>query len=315
MRRHIIILSALVLFASADMSAQQSDLFVHKRVNLYDMKTMPNKKGKTHKDSIFNNRIWRTEQPRLYEYLPGREEGKGTAVIVIPGGGYIKQAYETAGVSFAKWLNTIGVTAFVLLHRLPNQTDMDDPSIAPVMDAQRAVKWVRAHAAEYGVDPQRIGVMGCSAGAHISACVNTVKEDFSKCGDELDSVAFRPNFAILVSPAAYIQGLGPTQKNLGSNIQKLMLRFPIDSLIDSTTAPMLMFHASNDRTVSPLNSVEIYKALLNAGVKQSSLHVFPYGAHSISLRDQPGSTAFWSQIAEAWMRETGFLDNKRQRQQ
>lgn len=296
-----------VLFSSVNMRAQQSDLFVHKRINLYDIKTMPNKKGTVHKDSIFNNRIWRAEQPRLYEYLPGREESKGTAMIVIPGGGYIKQAYETAGVSFAKWLNTIGVTAFVLLHRLPNQTDMEDPSIAPVMDAQRAVKWVRAHASEYGVDPQRIGVIGCSAGAHISACVNTVKEDYSKCGDELDSVVFRPNFAILVSPAAYIQGLGPTQKNLGSNIQKLMLRFPIDSLIDSTTAPMLMFHASNDRTVSPLNSVEIYKALLNAGVKQSSLHVFPYGAHSISLRDQSGSTAFWPQLAEAWMRETGFL--------
>lgn len=271
------------------------------------MKTMPNKKGRIHKDSIFNNRIWRAEQPRLYEYLPGREESKGTAMIVIPGGGYIKQAYETAGVSFAKWLNSIGVTAFVLLHRLPNQTDMVDPSIAPVMDAQRAVKWVRAHAAEYDIDPQRIGVIGCSAGAHISACVNTVKEDYSKCGDELDNVAFRPNFAILVSPAAYIQGLGQTQANLGSNIQKLMLRFPIDSLIDSTTAPMLMIHASNDHTVSPLNSVEIYKALLNAGVKKSSLHIFPYGSHSISLRDQLGSTAFWPQIAEAWMRETGVL--------
>lgn len=299
----------LLLFScmACSLSAQESDLFVHKRINLYDMKTMPNKKGKLHKDSIYNNRIWRAEQPRLYEYLPGREESKGTAMIVIPGGGYIKQAYETAGVSFAKWLNTMGVTAFVLLHRLPNQTDMIDPSIAPVMDAQRAVKWVRAHAKEYNIDPQRIGVIGCSAGAHISACVNTVKEDFSKCGDELDSVNFRPNFAILVSPAAYIQGLGPTQANLGSNIQKLMLRFPIDKLIDSTTAPMLMFHASNDRTVSPLNSVEIYKALLNAGVKQSSLHVFPYGGHSISLRDQLGSTAFWPQIAEAWMRETGFL--------
>lgn len=299
--------AAVMLLSCVSVNAQESDLFVHKRINLYDVKSMPNVKGNVSSDSISNNRIWRVEQPRLYEYQPGIEERKGTAVIVIPGGGYIKQAYETAGVSFAKWLNTFGVTAFVLLHRLPNQTDMQDPSIAPVMDAQRAVKWVRAHSKDYGIDPQRIGVIGCSAGAHISACVNTVKQDFSKCGDELDSVSSRPNFAILVSPAAYIEGLEGTQKNLGSNIQKLMLRFPINTLIDKTTAPMLMIHASNDRTVSPLNSVEIYKSLLNAGVKQSSLHIFPYGGHSISLRNQPGSTAYWPQLVEAWLCENSFI--------
>ena len=299
----------LIVISFSSISAQESDLFRHKRINLYDRDNMPNSKGTIHKDSIVNNRIWRCEQPRLYEYLPGAEEGKGTAVIVIPRGGYIKQAYETAGVSFAKWLNTCGVTAFVLLHRLPNQTDIEDPSIAPVMDAQRAIKWIRAHAEEYRIDPNKIGVIGCSAGAHISACVNTSKDDFSKCGDELDDVNYRPNFAILVSPAAKIKGLGESQKNLGGNIQKLMERFPIDVLIDKTTAPMLMIHASNDKTVSPLNSVEIYKALLTNGVKQSSLHIFPLGGHSISLRDQPGTTAFWPEIAEAWMREIGVLES------
>lgn len=273
------------------------------------MNNMPNTKGNIHKDSIVNNRIWRAEQPRLYEYRTGAEENKGVAVIVIPGGGYIKQAYETAGVSFAKWLNTCGITAFVLLHRLPSQSDMEDPSIAPVMDTQRAIKWVRAHAKEYQIDPGKIGVIGCSAGAHISACVNTTKEDFSHCKDEIDQEDFSPNFAILVSPAAKIKGLGPTQKNLGGNIQKLMERFPIDSLVDETTSPMLMIHASNDRTVSPLNSVEIYKALLNAGVKKSSLHIFPFGGHSISLRDQPGSTAYWTQLAEEWLKEIGILGN------
>ena len=96
----------LIVISFSSISAQESDLFRHKRINLYDRDNMPNSKGTIHKDSIVNNRIWRCEQPRLYEYLPGAEEGKGTAVIVIPGGGYIKQAYETAGVSFAKWLNT-----------------------------------------------------------------------------------------------------------------------------------------------------------------------------------------------------------------
>lgn len=302
-----LLMAVVAILSCGSVAAQESDLFTHRRINLYDVATMPNVKGKLSDDSISRNRIWRVEQPRLYEYMPGLEERNRTAMIVIPGGGYIKQAYETAGVSFAKWLNTFGVTAFVLLHRLPNQTDMEDPSIAPVMDAQRAVKWVRTHADDYGIDPQRIGVIGCSAGAHISACVNVAKEDYSKCGDAMDSVSPHPNFAILVSPAAYIDGVGIAPKNMGGSIERLMLRFPINTLIDETTSPMLMIHASDDRTVSPLNSVEIYKALLNAGVKQSSLHIFPYGGHNISLRDNPGSTALWTQIAEAWLRENNFV--------
>lgn len=303
-----LLMAVVAVLAFVNVAAQESDLFTHRRINLYDIGAMPNVKGKVCGDSISHNRIWRVEQPRLYEYMPGLEERKGTAVIVIPGGGYIKQAYETAGVSFAKWLNTFGVTAFVLLHRLPNQTDLKEASVAPVLDAQRAVKWVRAHANDYGIDPRHIGVIGCSAGAHISACVSVAKDDYSKCGDSMDSVSHRPDFAILVSPAAYIDGLGATPKSMGDSIQRLMLRFPINTLIDETTPPMLMIHASDDRTVSPLNSVEIYKALLKSGVKRSSLHVFPYGGHNISLRDNPGSTALWTQIAEAWLRENGFVE-------
>ena len=302
MKRFLIMLlvSAIVSVAMA----QESDLFCHKRINLYQIGNMPNAKGTDHRDSIERNRIWRCEQPRMYEYLPGAEERKDAAVILIPGGGYIKQAYETAGVSLAKWLNSIGVTAFVLLHRLPNQPDMTDPVTGPVMDAQRAVKWVRAHARDYGISPDKIGVMGCSAGAHLSGCVNVAKNDLSKCGDELDTVPCRPNFAILISPAAGAANDGSFIKGAKDNVKKLL-----DKMVDSTTAPMLMIHASNDCTVSPMNSVEIYKALISNGVKQSSLHIFPFGAHGIALRDQPGSTAYWPAIAEQWMREIEMLPN------
>lgn len=305
MKRFLIMLlvSAIVSVAVA----QESDLFCHKRINLYQLGNMPNAKGTDHRDSIERNRIWRCEQPRLYEYLPGAEERKDAAVILIPGGGYIKQAYETAGVSLAKWLNSIGVTAFVLLHRLPNQPDMTDPVAGPVMDAQRAVKWVRAHAKDYGISPDKIGVMGCSAGAHLSGCVNVAKDDLSKCGDELDTVPCQPNFAILISPAAGAANEGNFIKGAKDNVKKLLEMYQIDKMVDSTTAPMLMIHASNDRTVSPMNSVEIYKSLISNDIKQSSLHIFPFGAHSIALRDQPGSTAYWPAIAEQWMREIEVL--------
>ena len=307
MKRFLIMLLVSTIVSVA--VAQESDLFCHKRINLYQIGNMPNAKGTDHRDSIERNRIWRCEQPRMYEYLPGAEERKDVAVILIPGGGYIKQAYETAGVSLAKWLNSIGVTAFVLLHRLPNQPDMTDPVTGPVMDAQRAVKWVRAHARDYGISPDKIGVMGCSAGAHLSGCVNVAKDDLSKCGDELDTVPCRPNFAILISPAAGAANEGNFIKGAKDNVKKLLEMYQIDKMVDSTTAPMLMIHASNDRTVSPQNSVEIYKSLISNGIKQSSLHIFPFGAHSIALREQPGSTAYWPEIAEQWMREIEMLPN------
>lgn len=308
MTRARIFLPAMMLMTSCICAmAQQSDLFSHKRINLYGMKAMPHSTGNDHRDSIARNRIWRAEQPRLYEYLPGQEERQGAAVIVIPGGGYIKQAYETAGVSMAKWLNTFGVTAFVLLHRLPNQPDVTDPTIAPLADAQRAVKWVRAHAADYGIDPHKIGVMGCSAGAHVAACASTVNEDHSDCGDSLDTVSHRPDFAVLISPVAYMRNTGATWRTREPSVQRLLTRFPLDSLIDKHTPPMLLLHAADDRTASPTGSVEIFKALLGAGVKESSLHVFPHGGHGIALRGQPGSTALWPQITEEWLRETGFV--------
>lgn len=307
MKKNYSILAAMLLFLSVASHAQQSDLFVHKRINLYNIKTMPGVKGKVHRDSIVNNRIWRADQPRVYEYLPGQEEISRTAMIVIPGGGYIKQAYETAGVSFAKWLNTMDVTAFVLLHRMPTQPDVKDATTASLSDVQRAIKWVRAHATDYGINPNRIGVIGCSAGAHLAACVNVVKDDYSRCGDVLDTVNFRPNFAILVSPAGILKSEGEVWKTKDTDVKRLLNRFPIDSLVDNTAAPMLMMHASDDRVVSPLSSVGIYRALLKAGVKQSSLHIFPNGGHNIALRKQPGSTALWTQLAEMWMREIGML--------
>ena len=292
------------IFAQHDAEVQ-SDLFAHKRINVFQGVDLPNSVGSAHYDSIARNRSWRIDEPRIYAYVPGLEERNGAAIIIIPGGGYVKQAFETSGVSLAKWCNTFGVTAFVLLHRLPNQPDLQDGSVAPVQDAQRAVKWVRAHASDFGVDPRRIGVMGCSAGAHLSACVASLSQDFSKCGDSLDSLSPRPDFAILVSPAANI--VGSFFKKAHPAIEMMMQQFRVDKLITSASAPMLCIHASDDPTVNPLNSIEIYRALQLAGVSQSSIHIFPNGAHRISLRSQPGSTALWPQIAEDWLREIGMI--------
>ena len=302
--------TAVMLFlAAATASAQndgsvQSDLFCHPRINLYDITAMPNSIGTQHYDSIVRNRTWRIDQPRMYAYVPGLEERKNTAVVVIPGGGYIKQAYETAGVSVAKWLNTFGVTAFVLLHRLPNQPDVADKSIVPFQDAQRAVRWVRAHAAEYGIDPDRIGVIGCSAGGHVSAGISSITDDLSQCGDSLDKYSFRPNFCMLISPVISLY----MPSGVDKDVKRLLEDYRVDRMVTPQNPPTLFIHAADDTGVTPENSILMFQALQRAGVKHSSLHIFPQGKHAISLRSQPGTTALWPEIAEGWMREIGVLE-------
>lgn len=278
---------------------------------------MPNSRGMELSDSIANERIVQVGIPALHAFVPSVAENTGTAVIVIPGGGYVKLAHEISGFALAKWFNTLGVTAFVLQHRFPVSPDVEVGYKAPLQDAQRAVRYVRAHASQYGIDTTRVGVMGCSAGGHLSASLCTISDDWSRAGDSLDRFGFRPDFAILVSPVISMadsvvhKGSRKSLLGAGQNDPVLRQKFSLDRQVTPQTPPALLIHASDDPAVSPLNSVAYYRALIDHGVRKSSLHVFPFGKHSISLRRQPGSTALWPLIAEQWMEEVGVLIPKK----
>ena len=138
---------------------------------------MPNSKGITVKDSIANERVYQVGTPGVYVFEPSIAENKGVAVLIIPGGGYARLAYQISGWQLAKWFNTFGVTAFVLNHRMPQSPDVKVSYQAPLEDAQRAMRYIRSHAADYGIDVHKVGVMGCSAGGHLSACLSTFTED------------------------------------------------------------------------------------------------------------------------------------------
>ena len=195
-----VIIMALSLYATTFVSANnyEEDFRGGQRIDLWNVDNMPNSRNMQLRDSVVNHRTWQIGMPRLYVYQPCSDNRTNTAVILIPGGGYAKQAYEAAGITMAQWLNSIGVTAFVLLHRLPTSPDLIEREKAPLQDAQRAVRYVRAHASEYGVE--KIGVMGCSAGGHLAACVSSIAEDVSNVGDSIDRYSFRPDFSILISP-------------------------------------------------------------------------------------------------------------------
>lgn len=274
---------------------------------------MPNSKGIVLKDSVAGERVVQVGTPAIHVYEPSKAESTGTAVLIIPGGGYVKLAHEISGIALAKWYNTLGVTAFVLMHRFPQSPDVVVSYKAPLQDGQRALRYIRAHAEEYGIDIRKVGVMGCSAGGHLAASLCAIDEDWSQVGDALDAYSCKPSFAILVSPVISMNEAivhkGSRTNLLGKREQDIAFRnlFSLEKQVNAGTAPAILFHASNDKAVSPLNSIAYYTALYNAGVEKSSLHLFPAGGHAISLRAQRGSTVMWPELAEAWLIENGFL--------
>jgi acetyl esterase/lipase len=183
-----------------------------------------------------------------------------------------------------------------------------------MQDGQRALRFVRAHARAWGINPHSVGVMGTSAGGHLASTLGTHWDDVSSVGDSLDRFSFHPDFLILVSPVIDLgkyAHVGSRETLLGPNApQELIDRFSNQLHVTSATPPTFVVHAVNDRTVPLKNSLMFYQALVDSGVV-SSLHVFPQGAHSIALRNNPGSTALWTTLCEQWMEEMNFLDSTR----
>lgn len=273
---------------------------------------MPNSKGLQLTDSIANERVYQVATPGVYVFHPSIAENKKAAVLIIPGGGYARLAYQISGFQLAKWFNTMGITAFVLNHRLPQSPDVIESYKAPVQDGQRALKFIRAHAPEWGIDKDKVGVMGSSAGGHLSVCLSTFDTDWSNVGDSIDKQPYTPDFTVLISPVVTMDERfvhkGSRENLLGKNPTKELLHdFSCENRVSAHTPPAFLIHASNDPAVSPMNSVLYYTALFNSGVKKSTLHVFPEGGHSIALRNNPGTTNTWISLVEQWLGEIEII--------
>jgi acetyl esterase/lipase len=289
-------------------------LVAQESIRLWPENKMPNSKGMALEELNANERITQVGTPRIEALFPSTAENKGAAVVICPGGGYQRLAYVGAGLQLAKWFNTFGVTAFVLIYRLPTSPDLIDRNVAPLQDAQRAVRMVRANAARWGIQPQKIGVMGTSAGGHLAATVSTRTEDVSAIGDSLDAFSFRPDFMILISPVITLgkdTHAGSRDNLLGPNPSPaLVAKYSNERQVNKSTPPAFLVHAVDDKVVPMQNSLLFHSALVENGIN-ASLHVFPHGAHMIALRDNPGSTALWTALCEAWLKEMGFLADPR----
>ena len=279
-------------------------------IPLYPAGKMPNSKGTTLKDDIRNERIYQVGTPGIYAFFPSNQENKGAAVLICPGGGYQHLAYVISGTQLAKWFNTLGISAFVLNYRLPNSPDLKRREIAPLQDAQRAVKIIRANAEKWQIKTDKIGVLGTSAGGHLAANLGTAIEDFSKIGDDSDKNSFAPNFMILISPVITMgeYAHATTKKNLlGENPSKeLIEKYSLEKQVTAATPKAFIIDAADDKVVNPRNSLMFYGALLDKNIS-ASLHVFPNSGHNIALRNNPGSTETWTNLCEMWLVETGII--------
>ena len=279
-------------------------------IPLWEKGKMPNSKGLELKDDIRNERIYTVGTPGFYAFFPSNQENKGAAVVICPGGGYERLAYIIAGTQMAKWFNTMGISAFVLNYRLPNSPDLLQREIAPLQDAQRAMRIIRANAEKWQINPDKIGIFGTSAGGHLAANLGTETQDLAKIGDDLDKISFAPNFMILISPVITMDDFthqGSKKNLLGENPTKdLVEKYCLEKQVSEKTPPAFLVHAANDTGVSPRNSLKFYNALLDKNISVS-LHIFPLGGHAIALRNNPGSTEEWTKLCEMWLIEMGFI--------
>jgi acetyl esterase/lipase len=266
--------------------------------------------GKVVTDSLHNQRFFRVGIPGIYAFPVPKESNKGTTVLICPGGGYDHITYLYNGFNFAAWFNAHGINAFVLLYRLPNQTDLKVREAATLSDAQRAMRILRADASQWNLDINKIGVMGISAGGHVATALGTHTEDVASINDSLDRFSFHPDFMILLSPVVTMgkhAHAGSKRNFLGADTTKAMIeKYSNELQVTANTPPVFMVHAQNDSTVNVRNSLLFYNALIEKNV-QASIHIFPQGGHGIGLTDNPGSTDLWLDLLDRWLNEKGFV--------
>ncbi len=234
-------------------------------------------------------------KPTITIYRPAQDKDTGCAVVICPGGGYWNLYWQLEGEEVAAWLNSLGVTGIILKYRVPRRPDEPprEPARRPLQDAQRAISLVRSKAKELGVDPQRIGIVGFSAGGHlaIAAATEFDKRTYEPI-DEIDQAGCRPDFAILAYPG-YLKAKDRDELAPG-------LRVP------AGTPPVFLAHGGADLISPPEHSVLMYLALSRAGIP-AELHVYAGAAHDFGVRpsDQPCST--WTRSCAAWLGHQGFL--------
>jgi acetyl esterase/lipase len=235
--------------------------------------------------------------PTITVYSPSKGKANGAAVMVCPGGGYSILALDLEGTEICEWFNSIGVTAVLLKYRVPKRPGLEKHA-APLQDAQRAMGMVRQRAGALGIDPQRIGVLGFSAGGHLAAVLsNQHGARTYPVIDDADKMSCRPDFAVLIYPAY----LTVKEKN-----DAVAPELPVSE----TNTPPTFIAMTEDDSVRVETGLFYYLALKNAKVP-AEMHVYPRGGHGYGLRRTENDVTSWPDRVSDWLKTSGWLQAKR----
>lgn len=244
--------------------------------------------------------------PTMTVFLPEKSKATVAAVLICPGGGYGILAASHEGSDLARWFNERGIAGVVLKYRLPNARGMVHQHEVPLTDAMQAMKLIRKNAGEWRIDPDKIGVMGFSAGGHLAATLSTHYHRGEKAAEEA-----KPNFSILMYPVITFSQLnthiGSRKNLLGADSSAALVTYYSNELqVDEKTPPAFLVHSEDDKSVPIENSIGYYLALKKYKIPAEA-HFYPEGGHGYGLRTEgKGSLAGWPQALETWLKSRGY---------
>lgn len=264
----------------------------------------------TYTEKIDKDWITQVTEPTITPYFPVKEKANGAAVLICPGGGYAGLASGHEGGAIASAFNEIGITAFVLKYRLPSDDIMVDKTIGPLQDAQMGMLLIRKRAAEWHINPAKIGVIGFSAGGHLASTLGT---HFEKAViANRDNISLRPDFMLLIYPVitfGEFTHTGSRENLIGKTPSADQVKLYSNELqVTGNTPPTFLLHAQDDGAAPVENSLKFYEALVKAKIK-AEIHIFQDGGHGFGLNN-PKSSEKWFNWATAWLDANGFLNGK-----
>ena len=307
MKLNISIVNILLLFIGMEINAQEKTILLWEG-KIPEEIIVNYEETEIYKDNELQS-VSKVTVPTITIYTPSEIKANGTAVIIFPGGGYSHLSMNKEGKKVAKWLNSLGITAYLLKYRMPDDRTMKDKTIGPLQDAQEAVRMVRRNAKKWNLDSTKIGVIGFSAGGHLAATLSTHFTEITY--DSIENTSSRPDFTILIYPVISMQNeianKGSKEKLLGLNpSSELIKKFSCDLNVNADTPKTFIVHATDDQSVPVENSINYYLALKNNKI-QCELHLYEKGGHGFGLGLIDNSKN-WTQDCENWLKNNSYTN-------
>ncbi len=269
----------------------------------------PNDNGITTPEEKYDGvRVRNVSEAEMYVYLPEKEVNTGTAVVICPGGGYVIEAMDHEGYDMAEFFKKNGIAGIVLKYRLPNQIHE-----IPSGDARQAMRIVRANAKEWGIDPNKIGIAGSSAGGHLASTAGTVFDEGNPGSeDPIGKVSCRPDFMLLLYPVITMNEefthMGSRENLIGpGHNMELVQKYSNELNVSDKTPPTFLILADDDEAVPPRNSIEFYSALKRNGVA-AELHIFQFGGHGFGMRKDGRPSDNWPTMFMDWLKARKIIE-------